>query len=152
MPDWLNEVEALTQKGQIAVPYKWWVGEVGSRFLSSLRDEKKITANRCGKCGTVYIPPRKNCGKCFVDITEWLDLGHEGTVQAFTIVRFNYKLHPVQAPFAYALIRIDGTDVDFLHIIKEKLDLLKNGCRVRAKFREQRTGHIMDIDSFEIIR
>lgn len=149
--DWLNEVEALTQKGQIAVPYKWWAGEVGSRFLISLRDEKKLLANRCEKCGTVYIPPRKNCGKCFKDITEWLELPDEGSVQAFTVVRFNYKLHPVKGDFAYALIRIDGADVDFLHIVKNDIHLLKNGCRVRARFSEKRTGHIMDIECFEII-
>lgn len=41
----LNQVEPLTLEGQIAVPYTWWVGEVGSRFLIALRDEAKIIGN-----------------------------------------------------------------------------------------------------------
>lgn len=151
MVAWLKDVEGLTLKGQIAVPYTWWVGEVGSRFLVALRDEKKILGNRCSQCGTVYVPPRKNCGRCFTDIDEWVELGNEGVVTAHTIVRFQYPLQPANPPFAYALIKLDGTDVGFIHMIKENLDNLKNGVRVKALFKEDRTGHILDIDSFQII-
>jgi uncharacterized OB-fold protein len=149
----IEEVECLTLKGQIAVPYNWSVGEVGSRFLTALRDEKKILGNRCEGCGTVYVPPRKNCGRCFKDIGNetWVELSNEGVVTAYTIVRFHYPLQAAQPPFAYALIKIDGADVGLVHIIKENLDVLKNGVRVRALFREERIGHILDIDSFELI-
>lgn len=151
MADWLEETEALTLKGQIAVPYTWWVGEVGSRFLIALREEGKILGNRCKNCNTVYAPPRKNCGRCFMDIDEWVDLGDEGVVTAHTIVRFQYPLQPAQPPFAYAVIKLDGADVGLVHLVKENLDKLKNGVRVKALFKEHRTGHILDIDSFQII-
>jgi len=49
------------------------------------------------------------------------------------------------------IIKLDGADVGFVHIIKEDLDKLKNGVRVTAKFKEDRTGHILDIDSFVIM-
>lgn len=149
----LDQVEPLTLKGQIAVPYTWWVGEVGSRFLISLRDDAKILGNRCPRCNTVYVPPRKNCGRCFVDIDGFVELSDQGTVSAHNIVRFNYPLQPAEPPFAYALIRLDGADVSLIHIIKDNLAGLKNGVRVKAKFKEQsgRTGHILDIDSFQII-
>lgn len=151
MRDWLDQVEGLTQKGQIAVPYTWWVGETGSRFLLSIRDDRKLLGNKCSRCNTVFVPPRKNCGRCFVDIDEWVEVGNEGVVIAHTIVRYPFEVHPVDVPFAYAMIKLDGADVGFLHIIKENLDALKNGVRVRARFREERTGHILDIDSFEIL-
>ena len=32
MPGWLDEVEEMVLSGRIKVPYKWWVGETGSRF------------------------------------------------------------------------------------------------------------------------
>jgi len=149
----LDQVEPLTLKGQIAVPYTWWVGEVGSRFLIALRDKKKIIGNRCDRCNTVYVPPRKNCGTCFADIDEFVELSNEGIVSAYTIVRFKYPLQPADPPFAYALIRLDGADVGLVHIIKDDLDRLKNGVRVRAHFKDQseRIGHILDIDSFRII-
>ena len=152
MAAWLEDVAALTFKGQISVPYTWWVGEVGSRFLIALRDEEKILGTRCKGCNKVYVPPRKNCGKCFVDMDEWVELGREGVVTAHTIVRFEYPLQPVRPPFAYAIIKLDGADVGLVHLIKEDLDALKNGVRVRAVFKEERTGHILDIDSFQIVR
>jgi uncharacterized OB-fold protein len=151
MAEWMEKTESLTLKGQIAVPYSWWVGATGSRFLIALRDDKKIMGTRCGSCGKVYVPPRKNCGDCFRDIEEWVELGNEGEVASFSIVRFPFKLHPAKTPFAYALIKLDGADVSLLHIVTGKLDALKRGSRVRAKFREERTGHIMDIESFEIL-
>ncbi|MEA3221818.1 MAG: Zn-ribbon domain-containing OB-fold protein [Thermodesulfobacteriota bacterium] len=152
MSEWLQDVKDLTLKGQIKVPYTWSVGEVGSRFLVALRDEKKIIGNRCNSCNTVYVPPRKNCGKCFKDIDEWAELGSEGIVTAYTIVRYEYPLQPAKAPFAYAIIKLDGADVGFVHIIKEDMDKLKIGVRVRARFKEDRKGNILDIDSFTIIK
>jgi len=151
MEDWIENVEVLTLKGQISLPYIWWAGEVGSRFLIALRDEKKILGNHCMECNTVYVPPRKNCGRCFKEIDRWVELGKEGVVQAHTIVRFQYPIQPTRTPFAYAVIKLDGADVGLVHIIKEELDKLKNGVRVRALFREDRKGHILDIDSFQII-
>lgn len=149
----LDQVEPLTLPGRIAVPYAWWVGEAGSRFLITLRDKAKITGNRCTRCNTVYVPPRKNCGSCFEDIDEFVELSDEGIVSAHTVVRFKYPIQPADPPFAYALIRLDGADVGLAHIIKDDLDKLKNGVRVRARFKDagERTGHILDIDSFQII-
>jgi uncharacterized OB-fold protein len=151
MAEWLKEVEPLTLKGQIAVPYTWWVGDTGSRFLVSLRDNQKILGSRCKACGTVYVPPRKNCGRCFIDMDEWVDVASEGYIEAYTIVHYDNPIQPVKSPFAYALIKLDGADVGFLHLIKKDLDKIKNGLRVKAIFKTERVGHILDIDSFELI-
>jgi uncharacterized OB-fold protein len=153
MSDWRDEVEALTLKGQIKMPYTWSVGETDSRFLVALRDEQKILANRCPLCGTVYVPPRKNCGTCFADIgtDDWLVVGPEGVVTAFTIIHQAHPLQPLATPFAYAIIQLDGADVGFVHILKEGLEHLKIGARVRARFQHERSGRILDIDGFEVI-
>ena len=151
MAEWLKEVEPLTLKGQIAVPYTWWVGDIGSRFLVSLRDHRKILGSKCKACGTVFVPLRKNCGRCFVDIDEWVDVASEGFIEAYTIVHYNNPVQPVKPPFAYALIKLDGADLGFLHLIKQDLEKIKNGLRVKAIFKAERVGHILDIDSFELI-
>ncbi|MFZ4437188.1 MAG: Zn-ribbon domain-containing OB-fold protein [Syntrophales bacterium] len=151
MTEWLKDVEPLTLKGQIAVPYTWWAGETGSRFLVSIRDKRKILGTKCKECGKVFVPPRKNCGRCFTNMEEWVEIADEGVIKAHTIVHYAHPLQPVGPPFAYALIRLDGADVDFLHLIKKDLDKIRNGLRVKAIFSEQRTGHILDIDSFELI-
>jgi uncharacterized OB-fold protein len=150
MAQWFENVEPLTLKGQIKVPYTWSVGEVGSRFLTALRDEQKFIGNRCTSCGTVFVPPRMNCAKCFNRINEWVEVGSVGVVEAFTIVREPSPLFPCDPPFAYVLITLDGATSGFLHIIKENLNALKKGARVKAKFAEDRTGTIRDIDGFTI--
>jgi hypothetical protein len=91
------------------------------------------------------------CGKCFTRIDEWVDLANEGTVSAFTIVRQSSPLHPCDPPFAYALITLDGATTRFLHIIKNDLDNLVKGARVRAEFVTDGKGSIMDIEAFTII-
>ena len=57
----------------------------------------------------------------------------------------------MKPPFAYALIKLDGADLGFLHLIKQDLEKIKNGLRVKAIFKAERVGHILDIDSFELI-
>lgn len=151
MKDWLKDVEPLTVKGQIAIPYTWSVGETGSRFLVALRDQGRILANRCDVCSKVYVPPRKNCPKCFADIQGSMEVGPEGTVEAFTIVRQGNPLHPAQVPFAYVLVRLDGSDVGFLHLVRDGWERLAVGSRVKAVFRPKRTGHILDIEGFQVI-
>ena len=151
MTDWVKDVEPLTLKGRIAVPYTWWVGETGSKFLIAIRDEQKILGSKCEACGTVYVPPRRNCGRCFVDIKEWAAIADEGLIEAFSIVHYSHPMQPVKPPFAYALIKLDGADVGLLHMIKKDLNRIKNGLRVKAKFKEERTGSILDIDSFELM-
>lgn len=151
MAEWLKNVEALTLKGQIAVPYTWWVGETGSRFMIALRDDKKILGSRCGSCKKVYVPPRKTCGRCFVDMEEWVEVSDEGVIQAHTIVHYANPVQPAAPPFAYVLVRLDGTDVDFLHVVKDGLDRIRNGARVKAIFKTERTGTILDIDSFQLL-
>ncbi len=151
MADWLKDVEGMTLKGQIAVPYTWWVGETGSRFLRGIRDEKKILGNTCAKCGRTYVPPRKNCGTCFVPMEDWVELSTEGVVESFTIVHYPFELQPFDPPFAYVLVRLEGGNVSLAHVVQDGLDSLKRGTRVRARFREERKGHILDIECFEVI-
>ena len=60
MPGWLDEVDEMVLSGRIKVPYKWWVGETGSRFLIALRDEKRILGAYCEACDTVFVPAEEN--------------------------------------------------------------------------------------------
>jgi uncharacterized OB-fold protein len=41
--------------------------------------------------------------------------------------------------------------VGLLHVVRKGWEALAVGARVRAVFRTERTGHILDIDGFELI-
>lgn len=137
-------------EGKLALPYQYFAGRTGSRFLIALRDEKKILGIRCEHCGKVFVPPRKDCERCQSDLSgKWVELEGSGEVVSFTIVRYDDKHLPRKAPYALALIRLDGADTPLLHIVggidPERVTV---GLRVRPVFAAATTSTILDIDHF----
>ncbi|MCS6972247.1 MAG: Zn-ribbon domain-containing OB-fold protein [Turneriella sp.] len=153
MADWRDSVEHLVHESRIKVPYTWSVGETGSRFLRALRDEKKLLANKCPKTGQVFCPPRRNSPYTLEPITEWLELPGTGMVLSYTCRRYASRAVPAGSPELYALIQLDGATQAFLHFLGEiEPDKVRRGLRVEPVFREERTGHILDIRYFRPLR
>lgn len=150
MPSWKEETEPMVHNGRIKVPYTWWVGETGSTFFISLRDEKKILGTRCPKCEKVFVPPRKACGQCFCTDMQWKEVGPAGELVSYTILRYEETIHPIEPPFGHAIIKLDGADTGLAHLIADfEPQQLKCGMRVEAVFREERQGNILDIHHFK---
>lgn len=149
-----EEAGMLVQHGTIKVPYTWPAGEVASRFLVGLRDEKKIYGIRCPKCETVFVPPKKVCHLCFTQMSDWVEVSDEGTLEIFTVVRYSEpSIHPMEPLFAYGIIKLDGADTGMLHLIGEvDLSQLKEGQRVKAVFREKGEGNYLDIKYFKPVQ
>lgn len=132
------------------------VGPVIGRFLSELRDGRlKGVRTRTGR---VLFPPVEYDPDTGDDVTdEFVDVGPVGTVTSWSWVPNPRKTHPLDRPFAWALIRPDGADTALLHA----LDLgvfelgakpprrLKTGMRVRPRWRAERVGGIGDIECFQ---
>jgi uncharacterized protein len=54
------------------------------------------------------------------------------------------------APFAYALIQLDGAATPLLHVVDAGAEsAMRTGMRVRARWAEQPAGAITDIQAFE---
>ena len=140
--------------GKVAIPYTYSAGRVGSRFLIGLRDEKKIRGLRCPKCNKVYVPPRSTCKDCFSLLSEWVDVSDEGTLLTYTVVREqNDAAQPAKVPFAYGIIKLDGADTGFVHMLGGvDFESIKIGMRVKAIFKDKRTASILDINYFKPIK
>ncbi len=139
--------------GKLALPYQYFAGRAGSRFIISLRDEKKIRGLKCQKCGKVFVPPRATCETCFEDICEnWVDVKNTGVVTCFTIIRYKEPHQPVDPPYILGLVKLDGADTPLAHIVKGvPLSKMKTGLKVKAVFAKKTTGGIMDIDHFQVV-
>ena len=137
--------------GKLALPYQYFAGRVGSKFLTTLRDKKQIMGVKCEKCGKVFLPPRQTCERCFENLSEnWVEISPEGEVTSFTIVRYNDGHLPRKAPYVLALIRLGGADTPMAHILEGVTpEEVKIGLKVKAVFAEDSTNTIMDIDHFE---
>jgi hypothetical protein len=139
-----------------AQPFRWSAGTYGSKFLTAIRDERRILGVKCPSCGRVYVPLRRVCGPCYVEMTELVPVSEEGTLVSFSVVSFGFVdpstglQKPV--PYGYAIIHLDGADSYLIHYIDETdPEKMKPGDRVRAVFAEERTGSLLDIRHFELV-
>ncbi|MBU4133430.1 MAG: OB-fold domain-containing protein [Proteobacteria bacterium] len=150
----IDTKDCFTIEGKLALPYQYFAGRTGSRFITSLRDNKKIMGLECKHCNKVFVPPRSTCEVCFEDISEnWVDLPNTGIVTGFTIVRYEEPHQPVKPPYITALVKLDKADTPFAHIVKGiPLSKMKTGLRVEAVFAKRTTATIMDIDHFRPIK
>lgn len=147
-----NKEDSFIVDGKLALPYQYFAGRTGSRFLIALRDEKKIMGVRCERCGKVFVPPRSTCERCFDDLTDrWVDVGDSGVVTNYTVVRFQEPHQPIPPPYILALIKLDGADTPLTHIVKGiAASQMSIGLRVKAVFSKSKAppSTIMAIDHF----
>lgn len=142
--------DSFVVKGKLALPYQYFAGQTGSRFITTIRDKKKIMGLKCTRCGKVFVPPRATCERCFVDISDnWVAVADTGTVTGFTVVRYQEPHQPVAPPYIQALILLDGADTPLIHIVKGiPASQIRKGLKVKAVFAKKTTATIMDIDHF----
>ena len=147
-----------TLRHDVWLPYKFAVGPVFERFYEGLIQEK-IWGNKCPRCKKILVPARTFCPECLVDMDDWVEVSQKGKVVTWTLANYPFYGAPVELPFVGALIRLDGCDCDFLHLIGgtdlEEVSALKSklkkGSEVRAVWNEQKNGHMLDIQYFKLI-
>ncbi len=142
-------------EAEVRIPYELAFGPTWYRFFEGLRQEK-IFGTHCSKCDRVLVPARTFCPRCFVEMEEWVEVSQEGEVIAWVMTDYEYFGMPTKPPFISSLIRLDGTDCSFMHLIGgfDLTDLntvtktVKNGMKVKAVWSESKTGCILDIKYF----
>jgi uncharacterized OB-fold protein len=153
-----QEEEILIMPGAWNLPFRHTAGRFASRFFRELRDSQKIYGVRCPQCRRVLLPPRPMCERCFASIDEWVEVGHQGTLEAYTICYVPFLGLP-PPPVGMVVVKLDGADTCLQHILSgvdlsdpdKARDVLKIGMRVEAVWREQRRGEILDIQYFKPI-
>ena len=147
-----EEIEKKVFRGKIKLTYKHVGGAYVERFFREIGKNKKIMGVKCPKCDNVFVPPKMVCFKCFEKMEEWVEVGNQGMVKGFTVITHSTPVMPLDPPFAYAIITLDGASTDFAHIIKENdPQKLKIGMRVEAVFKEKPRKRILDIEYFKPI-
>jgi uncharacterized OB-fold protein len=145
MPD----SEALHAEHRLEYPYSRSVGPVIGAFLTGLRDGKLYGVRGAG--GSVIVPPTEYDPTTGDDTGELVEVGPEGVVETWAWVQEPLRKHPLQTPFAWALIRLDGADTALLHVVDSgDPEALAAGDRVTVRFRpeSERIGAMADIEAF----
>ncbi len=145
-----DKKDCFIVEGKLALPYSYFAGRVGSTFITTLRDKKKILGVKCPVCNKVYLPPRQTCERDLTDIRDnWVEVQPSGEVVNFTVVRYDDKYLPRKAPFVLALIKLDGADTPIVHILDGvSPEEVVIGMKVEAVFSSSPTNTILDIAHF----
>jgi uncharacterized OB-fold protein len=141
----VTELRATTHT--IEFPYTRTLGPVIGPFFTGLRDGK-ILGIRDGK--RVIVPPLEydpDTGNALKP--DFVEVGPGGTVTAWSWVTEPTRKHPLDHPFAFALVKLDGADTAMVHAVDAgSMEKMSTGMRVTARFRDERKGRIDDIECF----
>jgi uncharacterized OB-fold protein len=142
-----------TGKGGFLAPYaldytyRRSTGPVIGRFLSGLR-EGRIEGARTAS-GKVLVPPVEYDPASGEAIAGFVTVGEEGHVTTWAWVAEPRANQPLDRPFAWALIKLDGADTAMLHAVDANSQArMATGMRVKVRWAEARIGSIRDIACF----
>ena len=129
--------------------YRRSLGPVLGRFFNELRARKLVGIRT--RDGKVLVPPQEYDPQTAEALDEIVDVGPGGEVVSFAWVSKPREKQPLDHPFAYALIRLDGADTSMLHAVdavdESKLAI---GSRVVPRWADAPTGGITDLACFEL--
>jgi hypothetical protein len=129
----------LVFEQKIDLPYVYTAGAVQREALIGLREGRLIAST-----GEDYVSvPASPFAPDGAHLRDTRELPAEGVLEAATVAH-----HRPGAP-AFGLIRIDGASHALLHRVSDAAAQLPTGSRVRAVWREQRSGAWTDIEWFE---
>ena len=112
-----------------------------NQFFKNLKNGHLITT-KCKECSTLLWPPRVVCSNCMSDALEWVDLGVEGELYAFTVMRAGAPLGFEQdVPFCIGMVKINGLLLS-ARIDEAKYEDLAIGDKVELKIVQLEDGRV----------
>ena len=131
----------------ITFPYKRSLGPVTGAFMTALT-EQKILGIRCHD--GVLVPPMEWDPATGEELPhEFVEVGPVATVESWTWVPVPSEQHPLEHPFAFAFLRLDGASTPLLHAVDAGTSGdMHAGMRVAPRWRGSRAGRIDDIICF----
>lgn len=134
----------------IEYPFKRTTGPVIGAFLTGLREQVLVGSR--AEDGRVLVPPAEFDPVSGNDLTELVEVGPEGVITTWAWVTAPHAKHPLDEPFAWALIKPDGADTPMLGAVAAAgIDALSTGARVAPVWAEEREGHIDDIVHWKLV-
>ena len=136
---------------EITFDYTRSLGPVLGPFMTALRDQRILGARAAD--GRVHAPPFEYDPVTANPPDALFEVGPAGTVVSWTWVPEPLDGQPLDRPFAWALIRLDGADTAMLHAVDPgpagHAGMMRTGMRVRPRWAAARVGSIRDIACFE---
>jgi uncharacterized protein len=141
--------ETRVVSNTLEFPYSRTLGPTIGAFAAGLREQRLFAARTIG--GRMLMPPVEYDPETS-DATEpeLIEVGPEGVVESWSWVPEPSGRQPFDRPFAFAMIRVDGTDTGMIHVLTAESPAdISTGMRVRPVWKDERSGRIDDIQGWE---
>ncbi|WP_328939465.1 OB-fold domain-containing protein [Streptomyces tauricus] len=141
--------EVLKAPLVVEFPFTRSLGPVQSAFLTGLR-ERVVLGVRTAD-GRTLVPPVEYDPVTSRELSELVEVAATGTVTTWAWNHEPRRGQPLDRPFAWVLVRLDGADTALLHALDAPggPDSVHTGLRVRVRWAGERSGAITDIACFE---
>ncbi|HEY7594175.1 MAG TPA: OB-fold domain-containing protein [Actinophytocola sp.] len=136
--------EPLSAPLSIGFDYTRSLGPVLGRFVTGLA-QRRIYGAR-GADGRVHVPPPEYDPVTAEPLADLVEVGQEGTVVTWCAQPEPLAGQPLQRPFCWALITLDGADTPTLHAVDA--EQVVTGMRVRVRWARTQGNGIRDIECF----
>ena len=146
----MSQPEVLSQAFELGFTYTRSTGPVVGRFLTGLRDRKILGIKASD--GRVVVPPMEYDPDTAEELSDFIEVGQQGEIVSFAWVSQPRDAHPMDCPFAWAMVKLDGADVPMIHCVAADAESdLSTGARVLAVWADDTKGFITDIRCFELV-
>lgn len=146
----MSASDTLEKPFELGFTYTRSTGPVIGRFLGALKEQRLLAAR--GSDGRVLVPPPEFDPVTAERLEELVEVSGEGVVLSWCWVHEPRASHPLQEPFAWVMVTLDGADVPMIHCLRAPhAGSVQSGARVRACWAEQPQGRITDLCCFELV-
>lgn len=143
-----TEAGRLTAAHTLEYPYRRSVGPVLGAFFSGLTERKIVGVK--ARDGRVLVPPVEYDPETGESIDEIVPVGPGGVVTTWAWVEKPRPKHPLDKPFAWALVKLDGAASGMLHAVDAgSAAKMRTGMRVTPRWKDTPEGNIHDIVCFQ---
>jgi uncharacterized protein len=135
----------------LSFDYTRSVGPTLGQFFTALR-ERRILGVR-GSDGRVHVPPAEYDPVTYEPLGEMVPVSAVGTVASWTWQPEPLEGQPLDHPFAWALIKLDGADTLLMHAVDVGAagpSAIRTGTRVHVHWADKTVGAITDIAYFKL--
>ncbi len=133
----------------LSFDYTRSVGATLGKFFTALR-ERRVLGVR-GSDGRVHVPPAEYDPVTYEPLGEMVPVSSVGTVVSWTWQPEPLESQPLDRPFAWALIKLDGADTPLIHAVDAgEPSKIRTGTRVHVHWADEPVGAITDIAHFKL--
>ena len=111
----MTAVEQLSAPIELQFDYTRSLGPTLSAFMTGLA-ERRVVGTRASD-GKVYVPPLEYDPSTHEALTDFVDVADEGEVVSWSWAPEPLEGQPLDRPFAWALVKLDGADTPMLHAV-----------------------------------